>query len=59
MKKSLRKLWKDESGAELVEWMVVVAVLVSIAVAGYLLVAEAIFGGAEDVADLIDDNLND
>ena len=59
MKRFLRKLWKDEEGAELVEWIIVVAVLIGTAVAGYVLLANAIFDGAEDVADLIGENLND
>lgn len=59
MKQFLRTLWKDEEGAELVEWILVVALLVSTAIVGYVLLAEAIFGGGEDVAGLIEENLND
>ncbi len=35
MNQFLRKLWKNEEGAELVEWVIVAAILVAIAATVY------------------------
>lgn len=35
MKQFLRKLWKNEEGAELVEWVIVAAILAAIAAGAY------------------------
>lgn len=35
MKDLLLKLWKDEEGAELVEWVVIVALIAAAAIATY------------------------
>ena len=37
MKKYLLKLWKDEEGAELVEWVVIVGLIAVAAIATYTL----------------------
>lgn len=42
MKQFLRKLWKDEQGAEIVEWVVVAAVLIGVAAAGYALLGDQV-----------------
>ena len=42
MKQFLLKLWKNEEGAEVVEWVIVAAVLVGIAVAAYALLGDNI-----------------
>lgn len=45
MKQFLRKLWKNEEGAEIVEWVIVAAVLIGVAAAGY-----ALLGGEVNTA---------
>ncbi len=35
MNEFFRKLWKDEEGAETVEWVIIAAILAGIAVAAY------------------------
>lgn len=42
MKKFLLKLWKDEEGAELVEWVVIVALIAAAAVVTYQLLSDRI-----------------
>ncbi|NEX18635.1 MAG: Flp family type IVb pilin [Halochromatium sp.] len=42
MKNFLRKLWKNEEGAEIVEWVIVAAVLIGIAAGGYALLGDSV-----------------
>lgn len=42
MKNLLLKLWKDEEGAELVEWVVIVALIAAAAIATYSLLEDRI-----------------
>ncbi len=42
MKDLLLKLWKDEEGAELVEWVVIVALIAAAAIATYTLLEDRI-----------------
>ncbi len=41
MKNFLLKLWKDEEGAELVEWVIIVALIAVAAIATYTMLATA------------------
>jgi len=42
MRNFLRKLWKNEEGAEIVEWVIVAAVLIGIAAGGYALLGDKV-----------------
>lgn len=51
----LRKFWKDESGAELAEYAVGVALLVAIGVVVYEVLGDAIWTSNTDTATKITD----
>ncbi len=53
MKQFLRKLWKDEEGAEVVEWVIVAAVLIGVAVAAYGLLEANLNEAANEVGDRV------
>lgn len=50
MKNLLLKLWKDEEGAEVVEWALVVGLVVIGAIAGYSLLGNTIETAVNKVA---------
>ena len=49
MKNLLNRLWKDDEGAELVEWVVIVALIAAAAIATYTLLKTAISTEMVDV----------
>ena len=53
MKNFLLKLWKDEEGAELVEWVVIVALIAIAAIATYTMLADEMSSKMKDVLDAI------
>jgi len=53
MKKELERFWKDESGAEFVEWAVVVIILLVAAVVVYRLVGERLAEILQRIADYL------
>lgn len=54
MKNFLLKLWRDEEGAELVEWVVIVALIAAAAVATYALLETRISSLMENVLGYIE-----
>ncbi|MEA3640838.1 MAG: hypothetical protein VBE63_12960 [Lamprobacter sp.] len=58
MKKFLCKLWKNEEGAELVEWVVVAAVLVGIAGVVFLALQGYIEATVDDIGDKMEEAVN-
>lgn len=54
MKKFLLKLWKDEEGAELVEWVVIVALIAAAAVVTYQLLSARISGVMDNVLTYVE-----
>ena len=50
MKKFLSKLWKDEEGAEFVEWALVIGLVVVVAIGAYVFMGETISGVVTTVA---------
>ncbi len=50
MKNLLLKLWKDEEGAEVVEWALVVGLVVIGAIAGYSLLGTTVESAVNQVA---------
>jgi Flp pilus assembly pilin Flp len=53
MKNLLLKLWKDEEGAELVEWVIVVSLVAAAAVAVYSQLDPALTGKLNDILENI------
>lgn len=53
MKSFLLKLWQDEEGAELVEWVVIVALIAIAAIATYTMLATEMSAKMKDVMDSI------
>ena len=53
MKNFLLKLWKDEEGAELVEWVVIVALIAIAAIATYTMLATEMSDKMKEVMDAI------
>ena len=53
MKNFLLKLWKDEEGAELVEWVVIVALIAIAAIATYTMLATEMSTKMKEVMDSI------
>jgi len=51
MRNFLRKLWKNEEGAEIVEWVIVAAVLIGIAAGGYALLGDKVNEAVNTVGD--------
>ena len=51
MKNFFLKLWKDEEGAEMVEWAIVVGLVVIGAIAAYTLLGTKVSGTVQSVAD--------
>lgn len=51
MKTFLCGFWQREEGAEVVEWVIVAAVLISIAAASYVLLGGSINGAVNDVGE--------
>lgn len=49
MKTLLLKLWRDEEGAELVEWIIVVAAIAGIAVAVYSAIKGNVITKADEI----------
>lgn len=58
MKQFLRKLWKSEEGAEVVEWVIVAAVLIGVAVAAYGLLESEINDAVEAVGTKLTDEID-
>lgn len=58
MKQFLRKLWKNEEGAEVVEWVIVAAVLIGVAVAAYGFLGGAINDAVNQVGDELSAAIN-
>ena len=58
MKQFLRKLWKNEKGAEVVEWIVVAAVLVGIAGVTYALLEGTVNDAIEGIEGRVSDALS-
>ena len=56
MKNHLLKLWKDEEGAELVEWVVIVALIAAAAVAVYSLLKDRLMDEMNEVLDEVTSN---
>ena len=54
MKQFLRKLWKNEEGAEVVEWVIVAAVLIGVAIGAYALLGDNINDAVNKVGDELD-----
>ena len=50
MKNYLVKLWKDEEGAEFVEWALVIGLVVVVAIGAYVFMGETISGVVSTVA---------
>jgi Flp pilus assembly pilin Flp len=59
MKQFLRKLWKSEKGAEVVEWVIVAAVLVGVAAAAYAFLGNNINDAVNVVGDKLTSAVND
>jgi len=55
MKSMLYRLWKDEEGAEIAEWVVVVALLVGV---GYVIYHNVLTGELSTAVNTIGDNIN-
>ncbi|MFE8034897.1 hypothetical protein [Thiohalocapsa marina] len=53
MKQFLKKLWKNEEGAEVVEWVVVVALVVVGAIAAFSLLGNSVETAASSLATTI------
>lgn len=53
MKNFLLKLWKDEEGAELVEWVVIVALIAIAAIAVYSMLQSEMVSKMQEVLSLI------
>jgi len=53
MKNFLLKLWKDEEGAELVEWVIIVALIAVAAIATYTMLATAMSNKMTQVLNAI------
>ncbi|NBC48485.1 MAG: hypothetical protein GVY22_10925 [Gammaproteobacteria bacterium] len=58
MKQFLRKLWKSEKGAEIVEWVIVAAVLVGVALAAYQFLGNSINDAVNQVGSKVSDAVN-
>jgi Flp pilus assembly pilin Flp len=56
MKELLRRLWKDEEGAEIAEWVIVVALLVFVGSAIYFGILQ---GQLSDAVNTIGDNIQE
>lgn len=57
MKQFLRKLWKSEEGAEVVEWVIVAAVLIGVAVAAYGLLETNINNAVNEVGKTLTEEI--
>ncbi len=57
MKQFLRKLWKNEEGAEIVEWVIVAAVLIGVAGVAYVALENQITNAVEDVGEKLTDEI--
>lgn len=51
MKNFFLKLWKDEEGAEMVEWAIVVGLVVIAAIGAYTLLGQKVSETATEVAN--------
>lgn len=51
MKTFLMKLWKDEEGAELVEWVIVVALIAAAAAGAFALLGPEIDAGINNITN--------
>lgn len=58
MKQFLRKLWKSEEGAEVVEWVIVAAVLIGVAVAAYGLLETNINSAVNKVGTTLSEQID-
>ncbi|MBK5931129.1 Flp family type IVb pilin [Halochromatium salexigens] len=58
MKQFLRKLWKDEEGAEVVEWVIVAAVLIGVAIAAYALLGDNVNDAVNQVGSKLSSAIN-
>lgn len=54
MKNFLLKLWKDDDGAEMVEWAIVVGLVVLAAIGGYALLGSSVSTATNKVAASLD-----
>ena len=54
MKSMLYRLWKDEEGAEIAEWVVVVALLVGV---GYVIYNQVLTGELSEAVDTVGTNI--
>ncbi|NCA89156.1 MAG: Flp family type IVb pilin [Gammaproteobacteria bacterium] len=54
MKNFFLKLWKDEEGAEMVEWAIVVGLVVIAAIGAYTLLGQKVSSTATEVANKLD-----
>ena len=54
MKSMLYRLWKDEEGAEIAEWVVVVALLVGV---GYVVYNQVLQGELSEAVGVVGDNI--
>mgnify|MGYP000423816895 FL=1 len=53
MKKFLAKLWKDEEGAEFVEWALVIGLVVVVAIVAYSFMGQTISSVVSSVANTL------
>lgn len=51
MKNFLLKLWKDDDGAEMVEWAIVVGLVVLAAIGGYALLGSSVSTATNKIAN--------
>ena len=58
MKNFLLKLWKDDDGAEMVEWAIVVGLVVLAAIGGYTLLGESVSQVTNTIATSLSNAVN-
>lgn len=58
MNQFLRKLWKNEEGAELVEWVIVAAILAAIAAGAYATFETRVDTAVEKIGDKLTEEAN-
>jgi len=54
MLKTFKEFLKEEDGAEMVEWVIIIALIVIVAIVGIRLVGEAVKNKATTIVDEID-----
>ncbi len=55
MKNFLLKLWKDDDGAEMVEWAIVVGLVVLASIGAYTLMGDSVSKVTQKIADSLSD----